>query len=125
MKQQRPVYLNLLKIRLPLPGLVSILHRASGIFLFLFLPFLLWLLAQSLSLETNFNQLQATVAKECVLRFFIWLVLSMLVYHLIAGIRHMIMDVGFGDSLKGGRIGAVMVLVLSAIGILLLGVWLW
>jgi len=45
---QRPKYLDLFRIRLPVPGFVSILHRISGLGLFLFLPFLLWLLQSSL-----------------------------------------------------------------------------
>ena len=49
MTRQRPKYLDLLKIRLPLPGLVSILHRISGFGLFLFLPLLLWLFESSLT----------------------------------------------------------------------------
>jgi succinate dehydrogenase / fumarate reductase, cytochrome b subunit len=49
MVRQRPKYLDLLKIRLPLPGLVSILHRISGLGLFLFLPLLLWLFHSSLA----------------------------------------------------------------------------
>lgn len=125
MKQQRPVYLNLMKIRLPLPGLVSILHRASGILLFFLLPVLLWLLSQSLAFQNSFNQLQSTVAETPLLRFAIWFTLSMLIYHLIAGIRHLIMDLGVGDSLKGGRFGAWLVLIIAAVFIVLLGIWLW
>lgn len=125
MKQQRPVYLNLMKIRLPLPGLVSILHRASGIMLFLLLPVLLWLLSQSLAFQSSFEQLQESVNTQWCLRFLIWFTLSMLIYHLVAGIRHIIMDFGIGDSLKGGRFGAWLVLIISAVFIVLMGIWLW
>jgi succinate dehydrogenase / fumarate reductase cytochrome b subunit len=51
--------------------------------------------------------------------------LAALIYHLLAGLRHMLMDLGIGESLEGGRRGAVAVLLLSAILILLAGVWLW
>ncbi len=125
MKQQRPVYLNLLQIRLPLPGLVSILHRASGILLFLLLPVLLWQLSQSLATPGTFAYLQNSLADCAFLRFLIWFTLSALVYHLIAGVRHLVMDVGLGDSLRGGRFGAYVVLILSAVIIVLMGIWLW
>lgn len=124
MKQKRPVYLNLMQIRLPLPGLVSILHRASGVLLFLFLPLLLWLLSQSLRSSDAFSALQQTFGSP-VLRFFVWLVLSSLAYHIIAGVRHLLMDVGIGETLKGGRYSAYVVFILAIICILVLGVWLW
>ncbi len=123
MKPTRPVYLNLLQIRLPIPALVSILHRASGVILFLLLPFLLSLLSCSLRSEDNFNDLQQSLG--LITRFFIWVTLSSLLYHLIAGIRHLIMDAGVGESLQTGRLTAKIVLALSIIGAILLGVWLW
>lgn len=124
MKQQRPVYLNLLQIRQPLPAIVSVLHRISGVILFLMIPLLLWLLAQSLANESAFNAIKQPFFHP-VLRFFTWVVLSALVYHLVAGIRHLLMDAGVGETLKGGRVGAYVVLIISIIFIVLLGIWLW
>ena len=122
--KQRPVYLNLLQIRQPLPAIVSVLHRISGVILFLLLPFLLWLLAKSLTSEAAFDALKQPLAHP-VLRFFIWVVLSALIYHLVAGIRHLLMDMGIGETLKGGRIGAYLVLVISIIFIIFAGISLW
>lgn len=124
MREKRPVYLNLLQIKLPCPALVSILHRLSGVIVFLLLPLLLCLLSQSLRSADSFASLQRGLAHP-VLRFFIWVALSSLAYHLIAGIRHLLMDVGFGESLQGGRWGSYLVLAFSALCIVLLGVWLW
>jgi succinate dehydrogenase / fumarate reductase, cytochrome b subunit len=55
----------------------------------------------------------------------IWSVLAALAYHTVAGIRHVFMDCGIGESLKGGQRGAILVLVLAAVLIVLAGVWLW
>jgi succinate dehydrogenase / fumarate reductase cytochrome b subunit len=125
LKTSRPVYLNLFKIRLPAPGIVSILHRASGVLLFFLVPVLLWLLGASLAYQSRFNDLQLQFAQSGCLRFFVWITLSALIYHLFAGIRHLLMDFGLGDSLRWGRIGAYIVLVASALFILLMGIWLW
>ena|SRR5262245_7107924 len=124
MAQKRPVYLNLMQIRLPLPGLVSILHRISGVLLFLFIPVLIYLLSESLRSSDAFNDIRQVFAHP-VAKFFVWLILSSLAYHLIAGIRHLLMDTGIGETLKGGRLGAYFVIFLSIIGSLLLGIWLW
>lgn len=125
MKDQRPIYLNLIKIRLPCPALVSILHRASGVLVFLLLPFLLWILQSSLASETQFNDFHQVFEQCGWLRFGLWVVLSAGLYHLVAGIRHMIMDMGKAESLQAGRISSFLVLGISAILIILVGIWLW
>jgi succinate dehydrogenase / fumarate reductase cytochrome b subunit len=123
-KQKRPVYLNLTQIRFPIPAIISILHRMSGVLLFLLLPLFLWLLSQSLHSADSFSAVQDTFASP-VLRFFVWVMLSSLAYHLIAGIRHLLMDAGIGETLKGARLSSYLVLFLAIISILLLGIWLW
>ena len=124
MKPQRPVHLNLLKIRFPLPAIVSILHRASGVLLFLFIPLLLWLFSSSLASESAFYHIHQCIRMP-IIAFSAWVMLSALWFHLVAGIRHLCMDVGIGESLIGGRIGAYLVLIFSTLGIALAGVWLW
>lgn len=124
MKPKRPINLNLLQIQFPAPAIISILHRASGVVLFLMLPLLLWLLSASLNSSDSFNALHESLTHP-VLAFFIWVTLSALLYHLVAGIRHLLMDIGIGESLKGGRLSAYIVFLVSTLGIVLLGVWLW
>lgn len=124
MKAKRPVNLNLFKIHFPAPAIVSILHRASGVIVFLLLPLLLWLLSSSLHSQASFDALHDSLTHP-VLTFFIWVLLSALFGHLVAGIRHLLMDAGIGESLQGGRFSSYFVFIISAIGIVLLGVWLW
>lgn len=55
----------------------------------------------------------------------IWGLLSALLYHLVAGLRHLIMDMGVGETLEGGKLGSQIVLAVSAVTIVLAGVWIW
>lgn len=60
-----------------------------------------------------------------IVKLVLWAVISGLLYHLIAGIKHLIMDLGIGETLEGAQTGAKLVVALSAISIILTGVWLW
>ena len=120
----RPVNLNLMTIAFPLPAIVSILHRISGVILFLSMPFWIYALQQSLSSDNDFSQLQQCMSEGWI-KFFVWLSLSALVYHFIAGVRHLFMDLGWGDSLQAGRVSSRMVMLVSVIIILVVGYWLW
>jgi succinate dehydrogenase / fumarate reductase cytochrome b subunit len=123
-QDKRPVNLDLSTIRLPITAYSSILHRISGILIFGGVAVLLWALQQSLAGEESFNQL-----KECLSGAFaklvIWAILSGVIYHFLAGIKHLIMDMGIGETLEGGKKLSLAVLALSAVGILLAGVWIW
>jgi succinate dehydrogenase / fumarate reductase cytochrome b subunit len=121
---KRPVNLALTTLRFPITAIISILHRVSGLLLFLSLPFVLYLFQQSLASIEDFDSLQDCF-QSVILRLVVWVVLSALWYHLIAGIRHLLMDWGVGESKTGGRIGARIVLVFSMAAILLTGIWLW
>jgi succinate dehydrogenase / fumarate reductase cytochrome b subunit len=122
--KQRPKNLNLLTIRLPLPAIVSILHRISGVILFLLIPLLLWALSISLSSPEDFDSLHQFLSTP-LMKFFIWGFLSAFIYHFFAGIRHLLMDVHLGDELKSGRLSAKLTIIISIVFIILAGIWLW
>lgn len=124
MKNQRPVNLELSTIKFPITAVVSILHRLSGVFLFAGVAVLLWLLDASLASEEHFVALQETLTSP-LWQIVIWAVLAALAYHLVLGVRHLIMDCGVGESYKGGRLGAQIGLIVALILIVLAGVWLW
>lgn len=124
MKQKRPVNLDLTQYRFPRMAIVSILHRISGVLIFIFLPFMLYILHQSLISQTHFDSLHAELMKP-MLKIILWLALGAVFFHLIAGIRHLIMDLGFFESLRAGKTTATLVIIFSAIFIILIGVWLW
>jgi succinate dehydrogenase / fumarate reductase cytochrome b subunit len=122
--KKRPVNLDIGTIQLPITSYVSILHRVSGVVLFASIALFLWVLDASLSSEESFN-----AVKECMggtlCQLIIWASLAALAYHMVAGIRHLIMDFGIGETLEGGRLGAVIALIIAAVLIVLAGVWVW
>ncbi|MFJ5300555.1 succinate dehydrogenase, cytochrome b556 subunit [Pseudomonas sp. NPDC088368] len=124
MKSQRPVNLDLRTIKLPITAITSILHRISGIILFIGLVFMLYALSKSLGSEAGFADMKATLTSPLA-KFIAWGLLSALLYHLVAGVRHLIMDTGVGETLEGGKLGSKIVIAISVVLIVLAGVWIW
>lgn len=123
-KDNRPKNLDLITLRFPLPAITSILHRISGVFIFAAVAVLLWLLAESLSSEQGFSNVQQWLSLAPV-KLVLWAIVAGLLYHLVAGIKHLFMDIGIGETLEGGRQGAHLVVIVSAILIVAAGVWIW
>jgi succinate dehydrogenase / fumarate reductase, cytochrome b subunit len=121
---QRPKFLNLFQIRLPVPGLVSILHRVSGAALFVFAWALLWLLQMTLQSEESFARVRA-LADHWMVKLFLIGMLWALVHHLLAGIRFLLLDVHIGVELKPTRMASWAVMIASLVLTLLGASWLW
>jgi succinate dehydrogenase / fumarate reductase cytochrome b subunit len=117
-----PVFLQLWRIRLPLPGVVSILHRISGVLMVLALPFGVWLLATAAASPTGFAQAKNLLAQPLMLLILLVLLWAFL-HHLFAGIRHLVMDLGQAVELAQARrtalwaLGAGLVLTLVLAGL--------
>ena len=116
--KKRPVYLNLFLIRLPVAGVVSILHRVSGVALVLFLP--LTLLALQRSLQSA-DEYQAVVDALSLLpvRVLLLLLAATFVHHFLAGIRHLLLDIDIGITRSKARLSAWLVLVGTTVASLL------
>lgn len=121
---KRPIYLNLLQIRLPLPGVISIMHRVSGAALFLALPLLLWWLQQSLLSFNTFTAFKAMFSQWFVKLVMIGLLWGYL-HHLCAGIRHLAMDMHYGTELAAARLSSWLVLGVSLTLTVVAGALLW
>lgn len=124
MNKQRPVFLNLTQIKFPPMAIASILHRISGVIIFISLPFLLWALHLSLGTNKDYSALVSCFSQPTT-KFALWALLSAAFYHVLAGIRHIIMDFGYAESLTAGKAGAYLVIILAAISSVCAGVWLW
>ncbi len=124
MNQNRPKYLDLTKIKLPVPGLVSILHRISGFGLFLLLPLLLWLLQSSLASPDSYVRYRAAIAHPVMKLILIGLLWAFL-HHLFAGVRFLLLDVHVGTELAVARNTSCAVLAVSILLTLVLGAWIW
>lgn len=124
MRTTRPKYLDLTRIRLPVPALVSILHRISGAALFLFLPFLLYLLHASLASPDSYVRYRAAIAQPLVKLILIGLLWAYL-HHFLAGLRFLALDLHWGIELQPARTTSRAVLAMSLLLTAILGVWLW
>ena len=123
-KRNLPKNLNLFTIRLPINAIVSIMHRMSGMALFLMIPALLWALNASVQSAQTYVDLSLTLKH--------WLVKLLLValswaffHHFYAGLRHLAMDVHWMTTLQKARLSSRLVLVLVAISVILFAVKIW
>lgn len=121
---RRPKHLNLLQIRLPLPGVLSILHRVSGVLLIWALPFALAALQCSIADAEGYAAVVAFLAHPLV-KIAVWGVAWALFHHLCAGVRFLLLDCHIGVSLPAARASAVAAFVVSILLTVLFGVWLW
>ena len=121
---KRPVNLDLGSISLPITAIASITHRLTGVFLVAGVALLLWMLDASLASQESFNAMKE-VASSFIFKLVLWAVLAGLIYHMAAGVKHLIMDLGYGETLEGGIAGAKTVFAVSAILIVLVGAWIW
>jgi succinate dehydrogenase / fumarate reductase, cytochrome b subunit len=124
MTKRRPKYLNLFEIRLPIAGFASILHRVSGLGLFLMLPLLLWLLDASLRSADSYQSMQAAIAHPLAKLVLIGLLWAFL-HHFCMGIRILLIDIHIGVAKAQARTSAIAVLVVSLLLTLILGAKLW
>ena len=85
---------------------------------------LLWALDASLESPESFASLQECLASPLV-KLVLWAVVSGLIYHSIAGVKHLVADFGIGETMEGGILGARIVIALSIVFILLAGIWIW
>lgn len=121
MKDQRPVYLNLFEYRFPITAIISILHRVSGAILFFSIPFILCALDHSLLDRQGFYEIKG-IASNLFFKVILWGFFSALIYHVVAGFRHLLMDCHIGETKEGGRLGAQLTLGISIVLIALLGI---
>ncbi|MDD2928803.1 MAG: succinate dehydrogenase, cytochrome b556 subunit [Sideroxydans sp.] len=124
MNKARPKHLALHKIKLPLPGFVSILHRVSGAVLFLALPLLLAILDQSLRSIETFTNLAEYLDHALVKLMLIGVAWAFL-HHFFAGLRYLAIDLHLLDGLSGARASSRWVMVVSLALTVVLGVKLW
>lgn len=115
----RPFFLNLLKIRLPITGVVSIFHRISGVVLFFAIPWSVYLLELSLRGDREFNQVMSTLQQPLTKLFLILLLLS-LVHHFYAGLRFLATDFDLGLSKQQSSLTAWLVLVIEILTFVLI-----
>jgi len=124
MDKQRPKHLALHLIKLPLPGFVSILHRTSGLLLFLALPLLLLMLQYSLRSIETYTRLMAVLAHPLAKLALLGLLWAFL-HHFCAGLRFLAIDLHRVRDLAQARNSSKIVLAASLLLTALFGAKLW
>jgi succinate dehydrogenase / fumarate reductase, cytochrome b subunit len=117
--KNRPVYRNIhisqiVSYRLPLAGIVSILHRVSGALMFLLMPFIIWLFDVSVTSEVSYGRFTDALANPLVKLIVLGLIWAYL-HHIIAGVRHLWMDATHSVTREHGRSSAVVTLSVSIV----------
>jgi succinate dehydrogenase / fumarate reductase, cytochrome b subunit len=119
--------IDALGYRLPVAGLVSILHRASGLIMFVLLPFIIWLFDISVTSEISYGTFTSAFGHGIgfVPGWFLKLIVLALIWsylhHLIAGLRHLWMDATHAVTKEFGRSSAIVTLSVSIVLTLALG----
>lgn len=126
MNSDRPVNLPLprLALAMPVTAVASILHRITGVVLFGGVFFLCYLLDRAVTDAAGFEHAAAVLTAPFG-KVGLWVILTSLAYHVVAGVRHLLLDFHVGDSLTGGRVGAWTSIVLTGVGGVVLAAWLW
>ena len=123
-KKQRPVNLQLNTISFPPAAITSILHRVTGVAMFFAMMFVIWAWAMSVSSLEGFAFVKEQMAGPLG-KFVAIGTISALIYHVLGGIRHMIMDVGYWEELKSGDISAKAIISGWIVSTIFVGVVLW
>ncbi len=113
---------DLMAFAWPITAIASITHRVAGVVLFIGIGFGLFALDVSLTDEAGFNGLKEMIVSPLG-KFITWGLLSALSYHFVAGIKHLVMDTGVGETLEGGIFAARVTIFFSAILIALAAIW--
>ena len=125
MNTERPVNLAFdTIIRQPVHAIASFLHRVSGAFLVFGSGYLLFLLDRSLASETGLQTVK-TRLDATLETYLLWLILVALIYHVVAGIKHLLLDMHFGDTEAAAVAGSYVVIVVSVALAGLAAFWLW
>ena len=125
MNKKRPINLDLRTINLPISALTSITHRVTGVMLFFGIPFALYAFDISLKDEVHFIGIQLLMTDQVVIKIITHGFLASLGFHLLAGVRHLIMDFGYAEELKSAQLAAVIVFIGSINLAVFSGIWVW
>lgn len=123
-RKSRPVNLDLQTIHFPITAIASILHRVTGVITFVAVGILLWLLSLSLSSPVGYMK-AVDIVDGWFVTFILWGILTALAYHIVGGVRHLLMDLGHFEELDTGAMSVKVSFGITAALSLLAGVLVW
>ena len=125
MNIQRPVNLDLTTIKLPVMGLASILHRVSAVIIWVAAAYFLPMLYMSLESAEGFHKITSLLAENIIIQFFTWGFLTALGYYVAGGLKHIIQELGFFETLEGGRFISSFAIGMGVLMSFASGFWIW
>ncbi|MCV2402591.1 succinate dehydrogenase, cytochrome b556 subunit [Marinomonas sp. C2222] len=125
MNKKRPVNLELNTISLPITAIASILHRVSAVIIWVALAFFLPTLYISLGSPEGFDSVKSMVSENFLAQFVIWGFLTAGGYYAMAGMKHIIQDMGHFEELESGMLISKVVIGVGIVISLLFGAWIW
>jgi succinate dehydrogenase / fumarate reductase cytochrome b subunit len=125
MADNRPKNLDLTTIKLPVMGLTSILHRISAVIIWAAMIFLLPVLYISLESIKGFDSITTLINENVLVQLFLWGFLTALGYYIVGGLKHIIQEFGYFETLNGGAFIAKLAIGLGICLSLLSGFWIW
>ena len=125
MKPNRPKNMDLTTIKLPVMGLASILHRISAVVIWFSLFYFLPTLYLSLSSPESFNQVVEMLTGNLIAQFFSWGFLTAFGYYTMGGLKHIIQEFGYFETLEGGRFISQIAIGAGIFISILCGIWIW
>ena len=115
----RPVNINLIKIKLPISALTSITHRLAGMYIFFITyPLSVFLFYLSISSSESFINLTNILINTIYISTFVAFSYLVLWYHILTGVRHLIMDMHIGESLEASKFSSILVLILWSLSVI-------
>jgi succinate dehydrogenase / fumarate reductase cytochrome b subunit len=118
--ESRPIFLDVWRIRLPLPGVVSILHRISGVLMVLSIPLGAWLFGLAVTTADGLAWV-AGLLDVLLVKIALLVLLWAFLHHLFAGLRYLLMDIGRAVDRKPARLTAALALGAGLVATLILG----
>jgi succinate dehydrogenase / fumarate reductase cytochrome b subunit len=125
-RKSRPKFLDLFTLapKMSVTAKISILHRISGVLLFISIPFILYVLHQSLVSSSFYDSLYGVVSNPIIKLVYLVLIWAF-IYHLCSGVRFLFLDKHIGVEIKTAKTTAKIVVVISLFLTIVLGVLIW
>lgn len=125
MTKQRPKNLDLGKIKLPIMGVASILHRICAVIIWVSMLLLVPALFFSLKSAEGFDQAKNLVTENFIGQFIVWGFLTALGYYIVGGLKHIIQEFGYCETLEGGALISKAAIGLGVLLSIVSGFWIW